>query len=181
MHKYQPDRAIGSTWHPLLHGRHSELAIQEDETAIVIYMLSEYLTHTQDEDFVFSLYTTLIQPACNFMTRFIDEQTRLPHASYDLWEEKFLTSTYTMAVVYRALMVAAELADKFQYPDDAVAWKDAASAILDGLGAFYDNDRGIYRKGFLLREDGSLEFDNTLDVSNLYGPMMFGGKDLLAT
>jgi GH15 family glucan-1,4-alpha-glucosidase len=177
MHKYQPDRAIGSTWHPLLHGRHSELAIQEDETAIVIYMLSEYLTHTQDEDFVFSLYTTLIQPACNFMTRFIDEQTRLPHASYDLWEEKFLTSTYTMAVVYRALMVAAELADKFQYPDDAVAWKDAASAILDGLGAFYDNDRGIYRKGFLLREDGSLEFDNTLDVSNLYGPMMFGGKD----
>ena len=177
MHKYQPDRAIGSTWHPLLHGRHKELAIQEDETAIVIIMLSEYLNHTKDEDFVFNLYSTFIQPACNFMTRFIDEQTRLPHASYDLWEEKFLTSTYTIAVVYRALMVGAELADKFQYPDDAVAWKDAASAILSGLGAFYDTDRATYRKGYLLQEDGSLDFDNTLDVSSMYGAMMFGDKD----
>lgn len=176
MHKYQPDRAIGSTWHPLLHGRH-ELAIQEDETAVVIYMLGQYLAHSSDEDFVFSLYTTLVQPSCNFMTRFMDEQTRLPHASYDLWEEKFLTSTYTVAVVYQALLVGADLADKFQYPDDAVAWKDAASAILNGLGAFYDNDRSAYRKGFLLREDGSLELDNTLDVSSMYGAMMFGDKD----
>jgi glucoamylase len=177
MHKYQPDRAIGSTWHPLLHGRHKELAIQEDETAIVVYMLKEYLAHSGDDDFVFSLYNTLIQPACNFMTRFIDEQTRLPHASYDLWEEKFLTNTYTIAVVYQALLVGAEFAEKFQYPDDAVAWKDAASAILEGISVFYDSDRATYRKGFLLQEDGSLNFDNTLDVSSMYGAMMFGRPD----
>jgi GH15 family glucan-1,4-alpha-glucosidase len=42
MHKYQPDRAIGSTWHPLVHGRRKELAIQEDETACVIFMINEY-------------------------------------------------------------------------------------------------------------------------------------------
>jgi GH15 family glucan-1,4-alpha-glucosidase len=177
MHKYQPDRAIGSTWHPLLHERHKELAIQEDETAIIIYMLGEYFAHSNNEDFVFSLYTTLVQPACNFMANFMDEQTRLPHASYDLWEEKFLTSTYTIAMVYRALLVGADFADRFEYPDDNVAWKDAASAILNGLGAFYDSDRAIYRKGFLLREDSSLDFDNTLDVSSMYGAMMFGGKD----
>src|SRR5882757_9739043 len=55
-HKYQPDRAIGSTWHPLLHGKHRELAIQEDETAIVLFMLGEYMATSDDKDFVSSMY-----------------------------------------------------------------------------------------------------------------------------
>jgi len=173
MHKYQPDGAIGSTWHPLLHGKHKELAIQEDETAIVLYMLGEYYDHTQDHDFVLSLYNTFIQPAANFMTEFIDEQTKLPHASYDLWEERFLTSSYTTAVVYQSLLVAADFADKFEYPDDAVRWRDVAATMLENGKIFFDPDRKIFRKGFLLQEDGSLAFDNTLDMSSLYGPMMF--------
>ena len=28
-------------------------------------------------------------------------------------------------------------------------------------------------KGFLLQEGGELEYDNTLDISSLYGPYMF--------
>jgi len=98
MHKYQPDRAIGSTWHPLIHGKHSELAIQEDETAIVLYMLGEYYETSKDEAFVEGMYKTFVQPAANFMAEFRDEATLLPHASYDLWEEKFTTSTYTTAI-----------------------------------------------------------------------------------
>ena len=39
MHKYQPDCAIGSTWHPLVHGKNTELAIQEDETAATLFMI----------------------------------------------------------------------------------------------------------------------------------------------
>ncbi len=174
MHKYQPDRAIGSTWHPLLHGKRKELAIQEDETAIVIYMLGEYFEQSQDEDFVRGLYNTLIQPAANFMANFIDEQTKLPHASYDLWEEKFLTNTYTAATVYQALLVAADFADKFEYPDDGLRWQQVADEILANASVFYDSDVHRYRKGFLLADDHSLSFDNTLDVSSLYGVMMFG-------
>jgi len=177
MHKYQPDRAIGSTWHPLLHGRHAELAIQEDETAIVIYMLNEYFSRSKDTDFVFSLYSTLIQPSANFMSRFIDDSTELPHASYDLWEEKFLTNTYTVFMVYQALLVAADFADKFDYPDDAVNWRDTAATIASKIEIFFDSERGAYYKGYLLQEDGSLQFDNTLDISSLYGPMMFGGSE----
>ncbi|CAN5373280.1 glycoside hydrolase family 15 protein [soil metagenome] len=169
MHKYQPDRAIGSTWHPLIHGRHSELAIQEDETAIVIFMLGEYLRYSDDEDFVFSLYNTFVQPAANFLTRFVDTQTRLPHASYDLWEEKFLTSTYTTAVTYRALLVAAELADRYDYPDDGVTWRDGAKMVAAGTDVFFDPETSSLRKGYLLKEDGSLQFDNVLDVSSLFG------------
>ena len=177
MHKYQPDRAIGSTWHPLLHGRHSELAIQEDETAIVIYMLGEYLNASKDTDFVSSLYVTLIQPAANFMTNFRDDQTKLPHASYDLWEEKFLTSTYTTATVHQALLTASDFADMFEYPDDAVKWRAAATEIADSAKILYDNDRKLFRKGFLLQEDGSLTFDNTLDVSSMYGVLMYALHD----
>ena len=174
MHKYQPDRAIGSTWHPLLHGRHTELAIQEDETAIIIFMLREYLRYSQDSDFVFNLYTTFVQPAANFLARFVDEQTCLPHASYDLWEEKFLTSTYTTALAYRALTVAAELADYYNYPDDSVAWNDAAKTIRSGANVFFDSDRKLLRKGYLLQDNGSLQFDSVLDISSLYGAWKFG-------
>lgn len=174
MHKYQPDRAIGSTWHPWLHGDHKELPIQEDETAAVVYMLGEYYEYTKDEDFVRGVYTTFVQPAANFMATFIDAQTGLPHASYDLWEEKFLTNTYTTAIVYQALLVAADFAEAFEFPDDAALWTSVAKKILSNSEVFFDVERGQYRKGYLLQQDGSLQFDNTLDVSSLYGVMVFG-------
>lgn len=174
MHKYQPDKAIGSTWHPQLHGQRTELAIQEDETASVLYMLGEFYEYSRDEDFVRSLYSTYIQPAANFLAQFIDDSTGLPHASYDLWEEKFLTTTYTTAVTYQALLVAAEFATQFEYPDDAVAWKTVAEKLLSQTNVFFEPDRETLRKGYLLQEDGSLKFDNTLDISSIYAVMMFG-------
>lgn len=175
-HKYQPDRAIGSTWHPLLHNNHRERAIQEDETAIVLYMLSEYFETSGDREFVEGLYRTFLQPAANFLADFRDPATHLPHASYDLWEEKFLTSTYTTAVVHRALLSAADMADVFAFPDDAVHWRSAAEEIAASCHVLFDEKRGAFRKGYLLQDDGSLEFDNTLDVSSAYGPLMFASK-----
>ena len=174
MHKYQPDKAIGSTWHPLLHGNHAELAIQEDETAGVVYMLGEYYEHSEDYELVSNLYETFVQPAANFMTRFIDNQTKLPHASYDLWEEKFLTNTYTVALTYQALLVAAEFAELLEFPDDAVTWRNVAATIASGSKIFFDPERELLRKGYLLEQDGSLHYDNTLDVSSLYGVVMYG-------
>lgn len=176
MHKYQPDRAIGSTWHPLVHGKHAELAIQEDETAIVVYMLGEYHRVAPDKSFANNMYDTFIRPAADFMADYRDEATKLPHASYDLWEEKFLTSTYTTAITYRALLAAAEFAEEFEFPDDAVRWQGAAWEIAAQCHVFYDDARGSLRKGYLLQADGSLQFDNTLDASSGYGAMMFAGK-----
>jgi GH15 family glucan-1,4-alpha-glucosidase len=102
----------------------------------------------------------------------------LPHASYDLWEEKFATHMYTVAVVYQALLVAAELAERFEYPDDAVRWRDVAATVQKGSTVFFDKERGAFRKSFLLQDNGSLEFDNTLDVSSFYGAVMFGLCDI---
>ncbi len=176
MHKYQPDKAIGSTWHPLVHGRHTELAIQEDETAIILYMLSEYYVESDDKEFISNLYTTMIQPMANFMADYRDDATGLPHASYDLWEEKFMTHTYTTALVHRALVCAGDLAELLEFPVDADRWRNVAADIAKHADVFLDPKRGYLRKGFLLQDDGSLEFDDTLDVSSAYGSMMYATK-----
>lgn len=181
MHKYQPDKAIGSTWHPLLHGKRKELAIQEDETAIVIFMLGEYYRYSNDAEFISKHYKSLIRPAADFMAKFIDKQTGLPHASYDLWEEKFYTTTYTVAVVYKALQVAADFADEFDDKESSDVWRSVAKNILDSSGPLFETSRQAYRKGILLKEAGDFSYDNTLDVSSMYGAMMYGLHDDQAT
>jgi GH15 family glucan-1,4-alpha-glucosidase len=172
MHKYQPDRAIGSSWHPLVHNKHKELAIQEDETASVVFMLGEYYRASKDQAFVESFYDSFIEPCSEFMANFVDEATGLPHATYDLWEQKFLTSTYTVCTVIAALRTASELALVVKRADDSLRWQRAAERIQRGLPALYHPD-GYFRKGFLLQPGGDLAYDNTLDISSLYGPFMF--------
>ncbi len=173
MHKYQPDRAIGSTWHPLLHGRSQELAIQEDETAIVIFMLGEYYRASQDRTYIENIFDSFIAPCANFMSGFIDDATKLPHASYDLWEQKFLTTTYTTSTVIAALDAAADLAEAiWRAESNANSWRKAAQMLRDNMQVFA-HPLGYFRKGFLRLPDGSLSYDDTLDISSLYGPLMF--------
>lgn len=177
MHKYQPDRAIGSTWHPLIHGRRKELAIQEDETACVVFMLGEYYEATKDQLLIESYYASFITPAADFMMRFVDKETGLPHASYDLWEEKFLTSTYTVSTVIAGLQTASKLAEILGHAHDAAKWSAAAEGIKGNLDKLYRPD-GYFCKGFLLQENGELVYDETVDISNLYGPYMYAGLSL---
>ncbi len=178
MHKYQPDQAIGSTWHPLLHGKRKELAIQEDETASVLIMIGEYLEATNDINYIATLYQTLIEPAANFMSNFIDDPTNLPHASYDLWEEKFLTSTYTAATVYKALVTASKIGAKLGHAEEADYWLGKAKLIKENSDTFFNDEKKIYNKGLLNSIDG-VKVDDTLDVSNLYGAFKYeyGSKE----
>jgi GH15 family glucan-1,4-alpha-glucosidase len=177
MHKYQPDRAIGSTWHPLVHDKRKELAIQEDETACVVFLMGEYYDATQDKDFIESYYPSFIEPAANFMTKFIDKETGLPHASYDLWEEKFLTSTYTVCTVIAGLQTAAKLADVLEHAQEAAKWRSAAESIKNNLDKLY-RPGGYFCKGLYLQEDGVITYDETVDISSLYGPYMFASLPL---
>ncbi len=178
MHKYQPDRSVGSSWHPLVHSGRPELAIQEDETAIVIFMIYQYLMTSEDVDFVSRLYGTLIKPAADFMENYIDRSTNLPHASYDLWEEKFLTTTYTVATTYAGLKSAAKIAEKFEHPDDAIRWQTVADEIrIASKTKLYNNDKKFFYKGYI-EEKGKINYDDTIDVSSLYGAAMFDLFDL---
>ena len=177
MHKYQPDRSIGSTWHPLLQDGKKELAIQEDETAIILTSLGEFFHQTEDSDFIEGLYDSLIKPAADFICSYIDPVTKLPHASYDLWEEKFATHTYTTAVCYRGLLVAATFAEMFDFIDDATKWRETADDIMTNKGVFYDSVNGNYRKSFRIKNNNSIELDNTLDISGLFGVVQYGLHD----
>ncbi|MDX1766259.1 MAG: hypothetical protein R3313_04895, partial [Candidatus Saccharimonadales bacterium] len=102
----------------------------------------------------------------------------LPHASYDLCEEKLLTSTYTVATVYGGLQAAARIAEQFGYPDDAIRWQTLADDIRDTAHEkLYNNGKKFFYKGFLLEENGMLSFDETIDVSSLFGAVVFGLYD----
>lgn len=177
MHKYQPDKAVGSTWHPLIHNNSREMAIQEDETALILIMLGEYLNYSRDAAFIRSVYDSMVRKMANFLVRYVDPQTGLPHASYDLWEEKFLTTQFSTSAVYKALHVAATLAEQMGQTNDHDVWLHTATQMRKQSAAFFDPERKIIRKGFLLNADGSLTFDNTLDVSSLYGAFAFNFAD----
>lgn len=173
MHKYQPDRAIGSTWHPLVHGKARELAIQEDETAIVIFMMGEYYRFSHDKAYIENIFDSFISPCATFLTHFVDDVTSLPHASYDLWEQKFLTTTYTVCTVIAALETASELAATIgRSESDAVAWRKSAQMMREHLSYLY-HPSGYFRKGFLLDDGGNASYDDSLDISSLYGPYMY--------
>ena len=178
MHKYQPDRSIGSTWHPLMHRHHPELAIQEDETAIVVYAMTKYFDRFADEKFLSHAYHNFIVPAANFMCNFIDSSTNLPHASYDLWEERFGTHTYTVVLTIASLTEAARLADTMSHPDIARTWRSAAERIQNNLNTLYDDQRNSFGKGLLLTQSGEIEKNSTIDISTLYSFIEFSPNSI---
>ncbi len=174
LHKYQPDRAVGSTWHSLVQNGQPELAIQEDETGCILFMLNEYFEASGDTELIHNYYDSLIKPAADFMSRFVDAETGLPHASYDLWEEKFLTTTYSVSMVIAGLRAASKLAELTDHPEDASLWKEVADIIYGNLSALYNPD-GYFRKGYLLQPSGDLKYDETVDISSLQGVYMLAG------
>lgn len=111
------------------------------------------------------------------MVRYVDKETGLPHASYDLWEEKFLTSTYSVCTVIAALDTATKLAKIVESPDDAIKWQRTADQFRERLVILY-KDQNYFAKGFLLENDRNLKFDYTVDISSLYGVFMYSGLDV---
>ncbi len=177
MHKYLPDRAIGSTWHPLVHNRSKELAIQEDETASVLFMIGQYYKYSGDRSLVIELYDSFISPASNFINHFVDNATGLPHASYDLWEERFLTTSYTTSTVIAGLDAASKLAELTNHQNDAKLWHESSDKLRNNLSKLFHND-GYFIKGFLYSKETDIEYNNVVDISSLYGPFMYSGLPL---
>lgn len=175
LQKFRPDGAVGSTWLPYVISGRVIPPIQEDETANVIFLFGEYINQNRDRALLVEFYDSLILPAANFMASYIDETTKLPHASYDLWEEKFLTTTYTAATVYAALNAAAKMAERLHRQDDAVRWQTVAEEILQAAQKLlFNKERGYFYKGFLNDGDRGLVYDGTIDASSFYGAFMYG-------
>ncbi|MEP6710540.1 MAG: glycoside hydrolase family 15 protein, partial [Candidatus Saccharibacteria bacterium] len=174
MHKYRADGALGSSWHPYIHDGEYGLPIQEDETATVLFVFSQFYQMHGDFQLLHEFYTSMIVPMADFLAEYIDETTGLPTASYDLWEEVLLTTTYTTSTVYAALLAAAELAEVAQDPDNAVKWRSAAEDILAAAHKhLYNPARKSFYKGLSVK-DGVITKDDTIDLSSFFGAFMFG-------
>ncbi len=177
-HKYQADGAIGSSWHPYVH-KNGTLAppIQTDETAAVLFLIGQYYRQNGDKAFLEEYFAHLVEPMANFLAGYTDKDG-LPLPSYELWEEKFLTTTYTTAITYASLLEASEMADEFGRAEDGARWRAAADAMKSASKIFINSKNHYFYKGYLADADGNKEFDETIDSSSLYGVFMFGLFDL---
>lgn len=179
MHKYRSDGVLGSSWHPWMQHGVPHLPIQEDETAATIFALWKHYERVRDIEFIESLYNPFIEPAAKFMCEYIEPTTGLPQASYDLWEEKYGTSTYTAAVVYAALMAASRFAMMLGKDDDSRTYQAVAERMQTAIGTvLYDESLKMFVKHVLHSEDGDLTFDKTLDTSSFYGLIAFDVFDI---
>ena len=177
MHKYRPDKSLGSSWHPWVRNGKMALPIQEGETAIVIDALWRHYRLAKDLEFIENIYNSLIKKAADFLESYRDETTGLPKPTYDLWEEKYGISTYTSSVVYRALMSASNFANILGKDKSSLRYRNAAEQIRSGiLNYLYNKDEGNFYK-LINIEGGKISYDKTLDVSSLHGIVEFGILD----
>ena len=174
MHKYRADGAVGSSWHPYVHDGVVAPPIQEDETALTLFVFAQYYHMHPRQALLDDFYQSMVRPMGDFLASYIDDATGLPRPSYDLWEEVFLTTTYTTATVYAALVAAADLAEAAHDADRAVAWRSAADDILSASRKhLFNKDRQVFYKG-VIAKDGQLVKDETIDTSSVFGAFMFG-------
>lgn len=176
MHKYTPDKALGSSWHPWIQSGLIQPPIQEDETALVIFTLWQHYQTSRNLEFIEEVYNSLIKKAADFMVSLYDAKTNLPYPTYDLWEEKFGIHTFTAAAVYGGLHAAGNFAQLLGKKDDAERYLVIAEVIKRGvLRQLYDEERGVFIKGLALEKwGGKTHKDMTVDSSSVYGVFAFG-------
>jgi GH15 family glucan-1,4-alpha-glucosidase len=176
LHKYNPDKSLGSSWHPWTDREgHSQLPIQEDETALVIWALWEHYERFRDVEFIRPLYSPLIRRAGEFMTSYREEHTGLPAESYDLWEERHGIHTFTVAAVWAGLNAAANFAETFGDEKRGNKFRAAQNEIKEAaIKHLWDADRKRFvRRLTVDKNTGVLDADVTID-SSLYGVFQFG-------
>jgi oligosaccharide amylase len=165
LHKYTPDGAVASSWHAWVRDGEKQLPIQEDETALVVWLLARHYERTRDLEFLRSVYQRLVVQPAEFMSAFRDPETRLPLPSFDLWEERQGVFTFTAVAVCAALRAAADLASLFNEQERRAEWTRVSNEIRDAIVRnFWLEEEGRFARGFVLR-DGAMELDITIDSS----------------
>ncbi len=173
-HKYQSNGALGSSWHPYVHKYGIEgPPIQTDETALVLFLLGQYYRQHPDQKFLVDHYLTLVEQMANFLVYYTDKDG-LPLPSYDLWEQKYLSNTYTASLTHAALLEASEMADSYGRTDDGARWRAAAEAMKSSAHVYYNKNTKCFYKGFIDDPNGTREFDETVDASSVFGAFMYG-------
>jgi len=165
LHKYMPDGALASSWHPWVRNGRKQLPIQEDETALVVWLLARHYQRNRDLEFVRSVYKRLVVQPAEFMIEFRDPETGLPLPSFDIWEERQGVFTFTCAAVCAALNAAAEMANLFNEQERRTRYLRVAGEIRQAIVRhFWLEGEARFARGLVIRDD-VLELDRTVDAS----------------
>ncbi|HTP55837.1 MAG TPA: glycoside hydrolase family 15 protein [Thermoplasmata archaeon] len=152
-HRHFPDGAIGSTWHP-------PPFLQIDQTATVIAAAWHHFKRNGDPD-VLLRHWPLVKGAATFLAAFRDPTTGLPSPSFDLWEERLGTHTYSAAAVAHGLERASRIASELG--KDPAAWKRAGDEVLTAARShLWDDSLGRFVRSVSPR-------DEKIDASILLG------------
>ena len=181
LHKYNPDGSVGSSWHPWMapDGKR-QLPIQEDETALILWALWFHFEKFHDVEFIKPLYKPVVKSIGDFLARYREPHTRLPAASYDLWEERRGTSAFTVGAVWAGLSAAARFTEAFGEPELAEKYRRAAMEIRESTERImFDPSVGRFARMVNVSREGEIALDMTIDASMaglwLFG--MFGPND----
>jgi GH15 family glucan-1,4-alpha-glucosidase len=170
-HKYNMDGKLASSWLPHIMNGKEIYPIQEDETALLIYVLWEYFRRYNDIGFTAPFYENLVIKAAEFMTEFVNEDG-LPRESFDLWEERYGIHAYTVSTTFAALKAASNFADVFGDQDLAKKYSDAADRMAKAFDEkFYSEEYGRYARSII---NGKPDF--TVD-SALSSIVIFGMRE----
>lgn len=172
-HKYRADGSFAASWHPWVQKDPTHLPIQEDETALVVYALWQYYINSKDLEFVETLYNSLIKKAAEFMIHYMDPETGLPSPSYDLWEEKYGTSTFTVASVYAGLTAASRFAGLLGKSQSELKYKTFAEKIKKALLEKLYNEKDGYFYKMIYKDGAKYVVDATVDASSAYALFAF--------
>lgn len=174
LHKYNPDGTLASSWHPWLNNGQSQLPIQEDETALVLWALWNHFVLYRDIEFIKPLYRPLIKNAADFMCRYLDPETGLPAPSYDLWEERRGILSFTTGAVFGGLTAASLFCSVFGEEEKAAHYQHAAAGIRDAASRhLWREELGRFCRMLSREADGELRVDPACD-SSLWGLFAFG-------
>jgi GH15 family glucan-1,4-alpha-glucosidase len=166
MHKYNPDKTVASSWLPWLRNGETELPIQEDETALVIWSLWEHFQEFKDVQIIKPMYRRLITNAADFLVKFRNPETLLPLPSYDLWEERYGVHLFTVAAVIGGLKAASFFADAFGEQEQRNHYLAVAQEMEKAMIAYMWNaDENRFCRMLECTADG-YKMDMTVDSAN---------------
>ncbi len=174
LHKYDPDGALASSWHPWARDGKKDIPIQEDESALVLWALWEHFNHFGDVTFIKPLYRRLICPVADFLVDFRDPANGLPLPSYDLWEERHGIMGWTSAAVWAGLQAAANFTEAFGETWRTERYRQTADEMRHSVDTYlWQPTVNRFARMINHTAEDLWEIDTTVDAS-LAGLWMFG-------
>ena len=169
LQRYHPDGSVASGWMQSLQNGGPVLAVQQDETALVLLKLAQHVQRHGAEQIATPAVRAFVEEGTRFLLTHRGP-SGLPRASVNLWEETHAIHAATVAVTVRALEEAHSL-EALGAPSALVSSAREAGATM--RRAFFDlwHESPTPPRHWFENPDGSPSrhhADHRMDVSLLW-------------